>query len=415
MPTEQVRFYSHGAALAGTLMLPDGASPGRPSPPSSRGRAGWGCATPSSTGPTTTPCWRPASPSSSFDYRGFGDSEGDATYLDPHDPGRGLRERRDLPRDAARDRPAAARRVRLRRHRAAATRSWPPALDPRFKAMVAQVPIADGRDWLHRMRREHEWLEFLERLRLDRLERVATRRGRRWSPRATGSWSPRRSARPRPIKSDVDDRVPTLVALASAEAIFAYRPIDVVERIAPRAAMFICVENDCDDARGPHLRPVRAGRRARSASSSRPARRTTPPTPSTGDVVTPMIVEWFERYLVARRDHGPRGRPDAGDPVPRPARAVAEPHDATVRPRDPRRHARHRHGPDDRRPRDPTTAASPRSSRRARRSTRARTIDATGRHLLPGADRRPQPSPRAGLHPQGGHRHARRPPARPAA
>ena len=30
MATEQVRFYSHGASLAGTLMLPDGASSDHP-------------------------------------------------------------------------------------------------------------------------------------------------------------------------------------------------------------------------------------------------------------------------------------------------------------------------------------------------------------------------------------------------
>ncbi len=57
-------------------------------------------------------------------------------------------------------------------------------LDPRLKAMVAQVPVADGRDWLHRMRREHEWLEFLERLRLDRVARATTGRGK-LSRRAT--------------------------------------------------------------------------------------------------------------------------------------------------------------------------------------------------------------------------------------
>ena len=46
------------------------------------------------------------------------------------------------------------------------------------------------------------------------------------------------------LKSDVDGRVPTEVQLASAEAIFAYRPIDVVADIAPRALMLICTEGD---------------------------------------------------------------------------------------------------------------------------------------------------------------------------
>ena len=32
------------------------------------------------------------------------------------------------------------------------------AVDPRVKAAISQVPVADGADWLHRMRPEHEWL-----------------------------------------------------------------------------------------------------------------------------------------------------------------------------------------------------------------------------------------------------------------
>ena len=49
------------------------------------------------------------------------------------------------------------------------------AADPRVKAAISQVPVADGADWLHRMRAEHEWLSFLEGLDEDRRQRVADR------------------------------------------------------------------------------------------------------------------------------------------------------------------------------------------------------------------------------------------------
>ena len=52
-----------------------------------------------------------------------------------------------------------------------------PAIDPRVRAAVAQMPIADGADWLHSMRREYEWLELLERIAQDRRNRVLTGKG----------------------------------------------------------------------------------------------------------------------------------------------------------------------------------------------------------------------------------------------
>ena len=99
------------------------------------------------------------------------------------------------------------------------------------------------------------------------------------------------------VKSDVDDRVPKLVQLASAEAIFAYKPIDVVERIAPRALMIIAVENDAttpedhsyamyERAGGPKRLVVQTGTTHYAAYAQYQA------------IVNPRIVEWFNRYLV---------------------------------------------------------------------------------------------------------------------
>jgi hypothetical protein len=147
------------------------------------------------------------------------------------------------------------------------------------------------------MRREHEWVEFLEQLRLDRLERNKTGKSAMVEPR-DGIMVRTPERKTTNIKSDVDDRVPKLVALASAEAIFEYRPIDVVARIAPHASMFICVENDWttpedhsyalyEKAGAPKRLVVQTGTTHYAAYAQY------------RDVVAPMIVEWFERYLVA--------------------------------------------------------------------------------------------------------------------
>jgi fermentation-respiration switch protein FrsA (DUF1100 family) len=296
MSIEQVRFYSRGASLAGTLMLPE----------TSFGELGLAAVVqgPGWLGLRDAKLYQPYHDALLaagiavlvFDYRGFGDSEGDATYLDP--------------REQVEDYRAAATYLETRPEidptRIGAFGSGgtgggnaiiAAGIDARFKAMVSQVPIADGRDWLHRMRREHEWLEFLTRLTDDRLERARSGRGAMVNPR-DGIMVPTPERRTTTVKSDVDQRVPERVELASAEAIFAYRPIDFVDRIAPRAAMFICVENDATTPED-HAKALyeKAG----------PPKRLVVQTQTTHygayaqyrDLVAPLIASWFEAHLVS--------------------------------------------------------------------------------------------------------------------
>ena len=117
------------------------------------------------------------------------------------------------------------------------------AADRRVKCAVAQVPVADGEDWLHRMRREYEWYEFLARLDVDRVTRVTGGEGEMVHPREE-IMVPTPERRATKVKSDVDDRIPNSVPLRCAEAIMAYKPIDVVDRIAPRALLVVGVEGD---------------------------------------------------------------------------------------------------------------------------------------------------------------------------
>jgi pimeloyl-ACP methyl ester carboxylesterase len=291
---EQVAFYSHGSRLAGTLKLPDDRS--APMPAIVQGPGWLGLRDAKLYDPYHEAFVAAGMAVLVFDYRGFGDSEGDATYLDP------MRQVDDY--DAAVS--YLESRPEIDADRIGAFGSGgtgggnaiaAAALDPRLKAVVSQVPIADGRDWLHGMRREHEWLEFLDRVEADRRRRAQTGDPEMVAPR-DGIMVPTPERRATTIKSDVDDRVPTEVQLASAEAIFRYRPLELVDRIAPRALMIICVERDAttpedhaialyERAGAPKRLVIQTGTTHYAAYAQY------------REVVNPLIVDWFRCYLVA--------------------------------------------------------------------------------------------------------------------
>jgi len=294
MTHEEVRFFSHGAALAGTLMLPPNAT--GPVPVVTQG-PGW-------LGLRTAKLYRRYHDALLdagiavfvFDYRGFGESEGDGTYLDPMaqvEDWRSAVTYLETRSEVDPDRIGAFGSGGTGGGNAVAVAG----LDERIRATVSQVPIADGRDWLHRMRREHEWLEFLARVEADARQQVATGLSESVAPR-DGIMVPTPERRATTIKSDVDARVPPLVQLASARAIMDFRPIDLVERIAPRALMIICVERD---ATTPEDHAVALYRRARAPKRLVVQRHTTHygAYEHYGPIVAPMIVDWFRTYLEA--------------------------------------------------------------------------------------------------------------------
>lgn len=294
MAIEEVRFFSGGVRLAGTLKLPEtGAAPW----PAVVQGPGWlGLRGAKLYHPYHEALLAAGIAVLVFDYRGFGDSEGDASYLDPM--------------TQVADWSAAVTYLETRPEidagRIGAFGSggtgggnaiYAAGLDTRIKAVVSQVPVADGRDWMHRMRREHEWLEFLASIRADREQRVLTGESVMVPPRE-GIMVPTPERKTTTVKSDVDDRVPKSVQLASAEAIFAYKPIDVVDRIAPRALMIIAVENDAttpedhsyamyEKAESPKRLVIQTGTTHYAAYAQYQA------------IVNPRIVEWFGRYLVS--------------------------------------------------------------------------------------------------------------------
>lgn len=293
MQTEQVFFYSEGCRLSALWRHPD-SEPGRGRLPAIVQGPGWlglkdaklyvryhEALTAAGFGVLV------------FDYRGFGDSEGDRARLSPSDQLRDLinavtylATRDDVDPDAigafGSGGTGGGNAVLLA------------AADPRIRAVVSQVPVADGADWLHRMRAEHEWLAFLADLAEDRRQRVLTGTGRMVSPR-TEIMVPTPERTKTAVKSDVDGRVPTKVWLSAAEEIIAYRPVDAAAGLAT-PLLVIGVE---DDATTPTDHAEQLYEAARGPKSLIIQRHTThyAAYDKYWEQVTPRIVGWFTEYV----------------------------------------------------------------------------------------------------------------------
>ncbi|MDQ1551967.1 MAG: uncharacterized protein QOD50_1389, partial [Actinomycetota bacterium] len=228
-----------------------------------------------------------------FDYRGFGDSEGDQGILSPSGQLRDLQNavtylttRDDVDADAigvfGTGGTGGGNAVLLA------------ATDNRIRAAVSQVPVADGRDWLHRMRQEHEWLDYLVALDDDRKQRVLTGTGRLVHPRE-GIMIPTPERRTTTVKSDVDERIPTAVALASAEQIFDYQPLVAAQGLTT-PLMVIGVENDATTPTD-HAEKLFAAAAGPKALIMQRKTSHYAAYDKYWTQVTPRLVAWFDRYV----------------------------------------------------------------------------------------------------------------------
>jgi dipeptidyl aminopeptidase/acylaminoacyl peptidase len=286
MKTQQVHFYSDGSLISGLWRTPDEPPPG-PMRAIVQG-PGWlglkdgklyvryhEALTAAGFGVLI------------FDYRGFGDSEGDRDIVSPVNQLRDLinavtylTTRDDVDADAigtfGTGGTGGGNAVLLL------------AADDRVRAAVSQVPVADGADWLHRMRPEHEWLSYLEALDVDRRDRVLSGKGRMIHPREE-------IMVPTPVKADVDELIPTAVTLQSADEILQYRPIDAAETLT-KPLMTIAVEGD---ATTPTDHALSLHEAAKGPKCLIMQRHTThyAAYDRYWTVVTPKLVAWFEEHV----------------------------------------------------------------------------------------------------------------------
>ena len=169
------------------------------------------------------------------------------------------------------------------------------AIEQRGKCAVCYLGVSNGRDWLHSMRREYEWVDYLKRIEGDRKKRVLTGSGEIVSAREEIMvQTPERQTTT--IKKEVADKIPQQMPLQCAEALIEYSPEEVVHKIAPRATLFIAVEND---AVTPEEQSIRLYERAGEPKKLVLYRQTT----HYGiyndyfNDVAANVVDWYNRHL----------------------------------------------------------------------------------------------------------------------
>ncbi|HZP95331.1 MAG TPA: CocE/NonD family hydrolase [Candidatus Limnocylindria bacterium] len=294
MKTDEVTFYSEGVKLHGFLHRPDAPS----------GRLPFIVQGPGWLGLADAKLYRPYHEAFAdagfavliFDYRGFGSSEGDRGTLSPawqledwRNAIAYMRGRHDI--DGARG--AVFGSGGTGGGNAVLVGAYEPAL----RATISQVPVADGRDWLHRMRQEHEWIAFLASVEADRRARAAGGEGTAVHPRE-GIMVATPERRATAVKSDVDSRIPTAVPLAAAQAILEYRPIDVAHRL--RGLMVIGVADDAVTPTDHAERLYEAAAPPKQLVLQRNTSHYTAYTQYASEVI-PLMVDWL-RTLVLRDD-----------------------------------------------------------------------------------------------------------------
>jgi len=238
---ESVSFFSEGRKLAGTLEFPDTADLGSALPVVVT-CAGWGGTKDRSLPEFASRLTGHGFAVLRFDYRGYGLSEGSANRLHPLEQTADIRSAVGFLRGHPRIDPSRIAVLSVLTGAAAALQAA--SEDRAIRAVVGFFPFGDGERWLRSLRRTWEWREFVARLEADRAARAISGVSELVDPNeillrdAHGIEREARSREASPARRDWK------LGLDSADAIMAFRPEDHLARIAPRAVMFVAVEND---------------------------------------------------------------------------------------------------------------------------------------------------------------------------
>jgi dipeptidyl aminopeptidase/acylaminoacyl peptidase len=176
-----------------------------------------------------------------FDYKGWGDSDGPKSRLSPHG--------RVIDSQAAVTFLSAQRMVDPDRigiygtSYGGATVIWTAAIDDRVKAVVSVVGIGDGRRWMRSVRRPDEFADLLERSAADRVRRVMTGQSA-FVERSEVLLPDRQSADLAAAQRKGNPGAVSEIPLEFIDDTLTFHPEWVVDRIAPRPLLLITTDDD---------------------------------------------------------------------------------------------------------------------------------------------------------------------------
>ena len=176
-----------------------------------------------------------------FDYKGWGESEGPKSHLNPH--GRVADAQAALSFLALQPQVDADRLGVYGTSYGGATVVWLAAIDDRVACTVSVVGIGNGRRWMRSVRRPDDWFDLLERSAEDRERRLRT--GESTYVERNAVLLPDRQSLELAAAARRDN--PAAVGTLPLDYIdetLAFNPEWVVDQIAPRAVLFITSDQD---------------------------------------------------------------------------------------------------------------------------------------------------------------------------
>lgn len=296
MTSTRVDFYSEGVRLSGDLFLPDGLETGDrragivlchgytgvrnlylPDIARELNRFGYVVLT--------------------FDYKGWGDSDGPKSRLSPY--GRVIDSQAAITFLGAQPMVDPDRIGIYGTSYGGATVVWTAAVDTRVKAVVGVVGIGHGRRWMRSVRRPDEFADLLERSRADRVRRAMTGQSE-FVERSDILLPDRQSAELAAAQRKGNPGAVSQIPLEFIDDTLEFHPEWVVDKIAPRPLLLITTDDDrlvppeeseslFAKAGEPKQLVVLKGWGHYEVYTGEPFRQVMAPT-----------VEWFQRYLPAR-------------------------------------------------------------------------------------------------------------------
>jgi dipeptidyl aminopeptidase/acylaminoacyl peptidase len=240
MSSQPVSFYSEGTRLSGDLFLPDDLAPNEtragivlchgytgvrnlylPDIAAILNAAGYVVLT--------------------FDYKGWGDSDGPKTRLAPY--GRVIDSQAALTFLATQPMVEADRLGIYGTSYGGATVVWTAAIDPRVKCVVSVVGIGNGRRWMRSVRRPDEFADLLAMSAADRVRRVLTGTSE-LVERGSVLLPDRQSAELAAAQRRGNPGAVSAIPLEFIDDTLQFNPEWVVDKIAPRPVLFITSDND---------------------------------------------------------------------------------------------------------------------------------------------------------------------------